>query len=69
MVKRLDKSKEARRAARKALKPGATKVVPNKKRKPPKHKRDWNDWEFEIELKSRDFLPPNTQMMDYYEKA
>jgi hypothetical protein len=46
--KKLDKGTEARRLARKAgLVPGATRVVEDKRRKPPKHKHDLlseNDW-------------------------
>jgi hypothetical protein len=39
--KKLDKGTEARRVARKSgLVPGATRVVEDKRRKPPKHKRD-----------------------------
>jgi hypothetical protein len=38
--KKLDKGTEARRVARKSgLVPGATRVVEDKRRKPPKHKR------------------------------
>jgi len=38
--KKLDKGTEARRVARKSgLIPGATRVVEDKRRKPPKHKR------------------------------
>jgi hypothetical protein len=37
----LDKGTEARRVARKSgLKAGATKVVPDKRKRPPKHKAD-----------------------------
>jgi len=40
--KRLNKGKEARRLARAAAAtPGATKVVPDKRRKPEKHKKKW----------------------------
>jgi hypothetical protein len=39
--KKLNKGTEARRVARKSgLKPGATRVIPDKRRKPPKHKED-----------------------------
>jgi hypothetical protein len=39
--KKLDKGTEARRVARKfGVIPGATRVVEDKRRKPPKHKRD-----------------------------
>ena len=39
--KKLDKGSEARRLARKSgLVPGATRVVEDKRRKPPKHKQD-----------------------------
>lgn len=40
--KRLDKGKEARRLARSAAAPpAATKVVPDKRKKPEKHKKKW----------------------------
>ena len=46
--KKLDKGTEARRLARKCgLVPGVTRVVEDKRRKPPKHKHDLlreNDW-------------------------
>jgi hypothetical protein len=36
---KLDKGTEARRVARKSgIKPGVTRVIPDKRRKPPKHK-------------------------------
>jgi len=39
--KKLDKGTEARRVARKSgIKPGATRVVPDKRNKPSKHKPD-----------------------------
>jgi hypothetical protein len=39
--KKLDKGTEARRVARKSgLAPGTTRVIPNKRKKPPKHKSD-----------------------------
>lgn len=39
--KKLDKGTEARRVARKSgITPGATRVIPDKRRKPPKHKED-----------------------------
>jgi hypothetical protein len=39
--KKLDKGKEARRVARASgLAPAATRVVPDKRRRPPKHKPD-----------------------------
>jgi hypothetical protein len=39
--KRLDKGKEARRRARNAgLAPGVTRMIEDKRKKPPKHKRD-----------------------------
>jgi hypothetical protein len=38
---KLDKGTEARRVARKSgIKPGVTRVIPDKRRKPPKHKED-----------------------------
>jgi len=38
----LDKGTEARRVARKSgLKPGATRVIVDKRRRPEKHKKDW----------------------------
>ena len=40
--KRLDAGKEARRRARAAgVKPAATRVIPDKRQRPPKHKTDW----------------------------
>jgi hypothetical protein len=40
--KRLDPAKEARRRARKvAPAPSGTKVIPDKRKKPAKHKKDW----------------------------
>ena len=46
--KKLDKGTEARRLARKSgLVPAATRAMEDKRRKPPKHKRDLqneNDW-------------------------
>jgi hypothetical protein len=39
--KKLDKGTEARRAARKSgLAPSSTRVIPDKRKKPPKHKTD-----------------------------
>jgi hypothetical protein len=39
--KRLDKGTEARRVARKSgLAPAATRVIPDKRKRPPKHKKD-----------------------------
>jgi hypothetical protein len=44
--KKLDKGTEARRVARKSgLIPGATRVVEDKRRKQPKHKRDMQNEE------------------------
>ena len=41
MKKRLDKGVEARRRARRSgLAPSRTRVIPNKRNKPEKHKRD-----------------------------
>jgi hypothetical protein len=40
--KALDKGTEARRAARKSgLKPGATRVIEDKRKRPEKHKTNW----------------------------
>ncbi|HLZ12262.1 MAG TPA: hypothetical protein VKP58_06715 [Candidatus Acidoferrum sp.] len=40
--KKLDAATEARRRARKAgLAPGSMKVIPDKRKKPAKHKKDW----------------------------
>jgi hypothetical protein len=51
--KKLDKGTEARRVARKSgLVPGATRVVEDKRRKPPKHKRELENeevWIFSTE--------------------
>jgi hypothetical protein len=42
--KRLDKGREARRLARRAAAaPAATKVVPDKRKKPDKHKMQWTE--------------------------
>ena len=39
--KKLDKGREARRVARKSgIAPAVTRVIPDKRKKPPKHKRD-----------------------------
>ena len=39
--KKLDKGTDARRVARKSgLAPAVTRVIPDKRRKPPKHKKD-----------------------------
>jgi hypothetical protein len=41
---RLDKGKEARRLARSAAAaPAGTKVVPDKRKKPEKHKKRWRE--------------------------
>jgi hypothetical protein len=41
---RLDKGKEARRLARStAAAPAATKVVPDKRKKPEKHRKKWRE--------------------------
>jgi len=43
--KKLDKGTEARRLARKvAGKPGSTRVVADKRKKPEKHKRTTGEW-------------------------
>ena len=40
--KKLDKGTEARRAARKSgLAPASTRVIPDKRKRPPKHKKEW----------------------------
>ena len=40
--KKLNAAKEARRRARKVgLAPGVERVIPDKRRKPEKHKKDW----------------------------
>jgi hypothetical protein len=42
--KRLDKGTEARRLARSAAAvPAATKVVPDKRKKPEKHRKKWRE--------------------------
>jgi len=42
--KKLDKGAEARRIARKSgLAPAATRVIPDKRKKPPRHKKDQED--------------------------
>ncbi|HEU0038953.1 MAG TPA: hypothetical protein VFR76_06745 [Verrucomicrobiae bacterium] len=38
----LDKGTEARRVARKSgIAPAATRVIPDKRKRPPKHKKQW----------------------------
>jgi hypothetical protein len=40
--KTLDAGTEARRAARKSgIAPAATRVIPDKRKRPPKHKKHW----------------------------
>jgi hypothetical protein len=40
--KTLDRGKEARRAARQSgLAPSATRVIQDKRKRPPKHKKQW----------------------------
>lgn len=40
--KKLDKATEARRAARKSgIAPAGTRVIPDKRKRPPKHKPNW----------------------------
>jgi len=40
--KTLDLGTEARRAARRSgISPAATQVIPDKRKRPPKHKKDW----------------------------
>jgi len=42
----LDVGTEARRAARRSgIAPGATQVIPDKRKRPPKHKKDWRESE------------------------
>jgi hypothetical protein len=44
--KRFEAGKEARRRARASgLAPSATRVIPDKRKRPPKHKKDWLDGE------------------------
>jgi len=53
MVKRrkkktLDVGREARRAARRSgLAPGATQIIPDKRKRQPKHKKNWLETEAE----------------------
>jgi hypothetical protein len=43
-IKKLDKGAEARRVARKSgLAPGVTRVIPDKRKKTPKHKKTLSD--------------------------
>jgi hypothetical protein len=38
----LDAGKEARRAARRSgIAPASTRVIPDKRKRPPKHKKEW----------------------------
>jgi len=38
----IDVGKEARRVARKSgIAPSVTRVIPDKRKRPPKHKKDW----------------------------
>jgi hypothetical protein len=40
--KRFDRATEARRAARQSgVKPGNTRVIEDKRKRPPKHKQNW----------------------------
>jgi hypothetical protein len=40
--KALNKATEARRVARKSgIAPAGTRVIPDKRKRPPKHKKDW----------------------------
>jgi hypothetical protein len=44
----IDAGKEARRAARKSgIAPAATRVIPDKRKRPPKHKTEWLKGELE----------------------
>jgi len=44
----IDVGKEARRVARKSgIAPSVTRVIPDKRKRPPKHKTDWNKAELE----------------------
>jgi hypothetical protein len=44
--KTLDAGTEARRAARKSgIAPAATRVIPDKRKRPPKHKKHWVETE------------------------
>jgi len=46
--KGIDVSKEARRVARRSgITPGATRVIPDKRRRAPKHKKQWLEDESE----------------------
>jgi hypothetical protein len=46
--KRIDKGKEARRAARNSgLAPAGTRIIPDKRKRPPKHKKQSLDSELE----------------------
>ena len=46
--KRIDKGKEARRAARKSgLAPAVTRVIPDKRKRPAKHKKQLQEAELE----------------------
>jgi len=46
--KTLDVGVEARRAARRSgIAPAATQVVPDKRKRPPKHKKNWLETETE----------------------
>jgi hypothetical protein len=42
----IDVGKEARRVARKSgIAPAVTRAIPDKRKRPPKHKKDWLDAE------------------------
>ena len=46
----LDAGKEARRHARKSgIAPAATRVIPDKRKRPPKHQKKWLEGEFDEE--------------------
>ena len=42
-MKKFDKGQDARRIARKVLQPQSTRVIPDKRFKPPKHKKHEED--------------------------
>jgi hypothetical protein len=45
----LDKGTEARRAARKSgIAPAATRVIPDKRKRPPKHKKQLTETELDL---------------------
>jgi hypothetical protein len=57
----IDVGKEARRVARKSgIAPAVTRVIPDKRKRPAKHKKDW----LEGEVESTESLPTDLSLYD-----